>query len=77
MRFTITLAALILLGAGCAGSAPEVFVDDTPGSNPENCVASGGSVVEGICECPDGYFPDPADFCLDSAGVPGGNQDER
>lgn len=28
--------------------------------------------LEAICACPEGYAPDPADFCLDAQGRPGG-----
>jgi len=73
MRTRILLATILLLGAGCASSVSEPPVDDTPNSNPPNCEASGGKVVDGYCECPEGLAPDPADFCLDSEGVPGGS----
>lgn len=65
----LALSLLVLLGAGCGQAAP---VDDTPNANPSNCERSGGAIVEGFCECPEGYAPDPADFCLDAAGKPGG-----
>ena len=69
----LALALLVLLGAGCGRAAP---VDDTPNSNPSNCEMSGGAIVEGFCECPEGYAPDPADFCLDASGKPGGSMVE-
>lgn len=65
----LALSLLILLGPGCASVAP---ADDTPNANPPNCEMSGGTIVEGFCECPEGYAPDPADFCLDASGKPGG-----
>jgi hypothetical protein len=52
---------------------PEPSADDTPNYNQANCERSGGAVLDGGCVCPDGYMPDPADFCLDAAGVPGGD----
>jgi len=73
MRKSILLfATILMLGAGCAQRVPETVVDDTPDSNPGNCEISGGKIVGGFCECPEGYTPDPADFCLDAEGVPGG-----
>ena len=74
MRRTILLFGLLLaLGAGCAPRVPPPPVDDTPESNAENCVASGGAILDGVCACPDGYAADPADFCLDAFGKPGGS----
>lgn len=74
MRIIILFAALLALGAGCAPRVPEPPPDDTPNYNQENCEKSGGSLGEdGYCACPDGYMPDPADFCLDAAGKPGGS----
>ncbi len=77
MRRTILLfTAVLMLGAGClpAGrQAPSAFpIDDTPESNPQNCEISGGTILDGVCTCPEGYSADPADFCLDAEGVPGG-----
>ena len=73
MRKTLILfATLLMLGAGCAERVPPPPPDETPDSNPENCEMSGGKIVEGFCSCPEGYAPDPADFCLDAEGVPGG-----
>ena len=72
MRTIILFAVFLLLGAGCAPRVPAPPVDDTPDYNLENCEKSGGAVVDGLCACPEGYMPDPADFCLDAAGVPGG-----
>ena len=71
MRIIILFAALLALGAGCAPRVPAPPVDDTPNYNQENCEGSGGQIVEGFCECPDGYAPDPADFCLDAEGKAG------
>lgn len=73
MRTLILLATLVMLGAGCAPRTPEPVIDDTPNANPENCTMSGGRVVDGFCECTAGYLPDPADFCLDENGLPGGD----
>jgi len=50
---------------------PEPAADDTPNYNQQNCEGSGGKVVDGYCECPEGYLPDPADFCLDAEGKAG------
>lgn len=72
MRKTILIAILLLMGAGCAPSAPTPLSDIAPHAHPENCRKSGGAIVEGFCECPDGYAPDPANFCLDARGAPGG-----
>jgi hypothetical protein len=74
MRRTLLLfATLLMLGAGCAQRVPAPPPDDTPNANPSNCEKSGGTVDdEGYCVCPEGYMPDPADFCLDPKGVPGG-----
>lgn len=69
----LALSLLVLLGAGCTAAVP---VDDTPNSNPSNCERSGGAVDEGFCECPEGFTPDPADFCLDASGKPGGSMAE-
>lgn len=71
-RAILLLGILLVLGAGCAPRVPAPPVDDTPESNPENCVASGGALADGVCVCPEGYAADPADFCLDAQGVPGG-----
>ncbi|HTK59933.1 MAG TPA: hypothetical protein VL283_01880 [Candidatus Baltobacteraceae bacterium] len=72
-RALFLFATVLMLGAGCAQPAPEPVADDSPKSNPSNCERSGGKVdAEGYCVCPDGYMPDPADFCLDAKGVPGG-----
>ncbi|HJV32842.1 MAG TPA: hypothetical protein VJ694_02330 [Patescibacteria group bacterium] len=71
-RAVVASALLLLLGAGCAPRVAAPPVDDTPESNPENCAASGGSILDGVCVCPEGYMADPADFCLDAQGVPGG-----
>jgi hypothetical protein len=74
MRRTLLLfATLLMLGAGCAPRVPEPVADDTPNANLTNCEKSGGALGEdGYCQCPEGYMPDPADFCLDAQGVPGG-----
>ena len=74
MRRTLLLfSVLLLLGTGCAPRVPEPADDDTPNSNRSNCEESGGALgQDGYCECPEGYMPDPADFCLDAHGVPGG-----
>lgn len=73
MRTLLLIAMFLALGAGCAPRVPAPAPDDTPNSNPENCTASGGTIVEGWCECPEGYAPDPAGFCLDATGIPGGS----
>ncbi len=62
----------LLLGAGCAPSQPSVSADATPGVNENNCVKSGGAVDGDSCACPEGFAPDPAGFCLDAQGKPGG-----
>jgi len=74
MRRTLfLLATLLMLGAGCAQRVPETPADDTPNANLSNCEKSGGALdADGYCACPEGYAPDPADFCLDAKGVPGG-----
>lgn len=63
----------LLLGAGCLSSGqPEFAEDATPGVNEENCVKSGGAVEGDACMCPEAYAQDPAGFCLDAQGKPGG-----
>lgn len=69
------VSLLFLLGAGCTAlipSAPSVPVDATPGVNEENCAKSGGTVDGNECVCPEAYEMDPAGFCLDAQGRPGG-----
>lgn len=78
MRMKLLLATLLLIGAGCAPEtdvAPPV--DETPYVNEDNCTGSGGAVVEGYCECPEAFAPDPAGFCLDAQGRPGGPMAEE
>jgi hypothetical protein len=73
MRILFLLSILLTLGAGCAPRVPEPVADDTPNSNASNCERSGGTLdAEGFCACPEGYAPDPADFCTDPQGRPGG-----
>ncbi|MFA5854127.1 MAG: hypothetical protein WC866_03490 [Patescibacteria group bacterium] len=64
----------LLMGAGCATTPaqPEFVEDATPGVNEENCVKSGGVVEDNACACPENYVQDPAGFCLDVQGKPGG-----
>lgn len=70
--FLMIGALCILIGAGCASSQPSFPEDATPGVNEENCLQSGGTVDGDACACPDGYFADPAGFCIDPQGKPGG-----
>lgn len=63
----------VLMGAGCATAPQPEFVEDaTLGVNEENCVKSGGAVEGDFCACPENYVQDPAGFCLDMQGKPGG-----
>ncbi len=75
MRTFFLAALLVMLGAGCAAPkppAPAQGVEDaTPHVNEENCAKSGGTVDGDACDCPAGYDPDPAGFCLDAQGHPG------
>ena len=73
MRTLFLFATILMIGAGCAQRVPEAPPDLTPDSNQPNCERSGGALdAEGFCACPEGYAPDPADFCLDAQGRPGG-----
>lgn len=75
MRTLFLLALLITLGAGCVSpqaQTPNVAQDFTLGVNEDNCTKSGGTVADGACECPENDAPDPAGFCLDERGRPGG-----
>lgn len=73
MRTIFLFALLVTLGAGCLSKAPEAAPQDsTPGVNEVNCVKSGGAVVGDSCECAENYAPDPAGFCTDAEGRPGG-----
>lgn len=82
-KLFLASVVLVLLGAGCAApSAP-------PSANPqphfqgpdvplteavrENCLNTGGTPKEDFCDCPDGDHDDPAGFCLDAQGKPGGS----
>ena len=69
---TLALALVAAIGLAVLPTGPTAPVDDTPNANPSNCERSGGALVDGFCECPDGFAPDPADFCLDASGKPGG-----
>ena len=80
MRTLILSAALALLGAGCLPvrqappSAPAAApAEATPYVNEANCRNSGGTVDGDACDCPGLYAPDPAGFCLDPQGRPGGS----
>lgn len=78
MRKTLFLSVLLVtLGAGCAPAKPPAqepvpLEGVAPHANEANCTKSGGSIVDSYCECPDAYAPDPAGFCLDAKGQPGG-----
>ncbi len=69
-RFLFSFVACALLaGAGCLiSSEPQVVEDPTPGVNEANCMKSGGVVDGNACACPEGFFEDPAGFCLDAQG---------
>lgn len=72
--FFLSGILILLLGAGCVSSSqPEIAEDPTPGVNEENCVKSGGTVEGDACACPENYAQDPAGFCLDAQGKPGGD----
>ena len=79
LRMMASFAALVLVGAGCVASAPAApsatgsATDATPYVNEANCRNSGGTVDGDSCDCPDGYAPDPAGFCLDAQRRPGGS----
>ncbi len=75
MKKYFLLASLcLLLGAGCAPTAEQSIPEDaTPGVNEDNCTRSGGLIDGDACACPDGYFDDPAGFCIDAQGKPGGS----
>lgn len=73
MRTILLFASLLVIGAGCAPQdAAAPIPDATPDVNEANCLRSGGAVEAGACFCPDGFAIDPAGFCLDAAGKPGG-----
>ncbi|WKZ28567.1 MAG: hypothetical protein QY323_03430 [Patescibacteria group bacterium] len=72
-KLFLIMAVGLLLGAGCASSEPVIPEDATPGVNEENCVKSGGAVGDNACDCPEGFFEDPAGFCIDLQGKPGGS----
>ena len=76
MRTLILLALLVTLGAGCAppqAPSPSVPLEGVaPHANEGNCTKSGGKIENGDCVCPAGYDTDPAGFCLDAQGRPGG-----
>ncbi len=79
MRYLFAFALVALLGAGCAPSVSRepatgtvIQYDATPGVNEANCTKSGGRAKGDACVCPPGYDPDPAGFCLDAHGRPGG-----
>ena len=71
------VVAALLLGAGCAPSAPlspSGATNAAPSAASEqakNCVDSGGVYTGGTCSCPSGYTYD-GQFCEDAAGTPGG-----
>ncbi len=71
-KILLVASAIFLLGAGCASSQPPIPQDATPGVNEDNCVQSGGAVDGDTCACPENFFVDPAGFCLDAQGRPGG-----
>lgn len=71
-RLFLSMALLALIGAGCRPVTPAPPEDPTPGVNEENCLRSGGIVDGNACVCPDGMFDDPAGFCIDAQGRPGG-----
>ncbi len=71
--FFLIGTVFLLAGAGCAPSPQAEFVEDaTPGVNEENCEKSGGTTDGDVCACPERYAPDPAGFCVDAQGKPGG-----
>lgn len=76
MRTLFLSALLLTLGAGCVPAPPPAqtvpLEGVAPHANEANCVKSGGAVAGGECECPENYAPDPAGFCLDAQGRPGG-----
>ena len=71
-KFFLIGSIFLLLGVGCTQSQPSVPVDATPGVNESNCVKTGGKVDGDSCACSEGFAPDPAGFCLDAQGKPGG-----
>lgn len=74
-KLSLLAASFALLGVGCLSTTPEEPMppqDATPGVNEENCAASGGTVDGNACACPEGFAEDPAGFCLDAGGRPGG-----
>lgn len=71
-KLFLIMAFGLLLGAGCAPAEPAIPEDATPGVNEENCVKSGGAIGDNACACPEGFFEDPAGFCIDRQGKPGG-----
>lgn len=73
LNIFLILAVAAALGSGCAPpSAGPPPADATPGVNEANCLRSGGTVQGDACVCPEGFAADPAGFCLDASGKPGG-----
>ncbi len=63
MRTLFLSALLVMLGAGCASAPPKEAAPlqgVAPHANETNCTKSGGAIVDGDCQCPEKYAPDPA-----------------